>query len=202
MSRGSMLVIAAATLFSSAVAQAVTFEIDPVHTTVQFSVRHMMVSNVRGTFDKVSGTVNLDAADPTKSTVEATIDVNSINTREPKRDTHLKSPDFFDAAKYPTITFKSKSVTKVGDGKYQATGDLTIHGVTKEAVLDIEGSPKPITDPMGNLKVGGTVHTKINRKDFGMTWSKSLDGGGVMVGDDVDITIDVELAQKKSAPAA
>lgn len=201
MSRNNILGVAVATVLSAAVAQAATFEIDPVHTTVQFSVRHMMVSNVRGTFDKVSGSVNLDETDPTKSTVEATIDVNSLNTREPKRDTHLKSPDFFDAAKYPTITFKSKSVAKVGDGKYQATGDLTIHGVTKQAVLDIEGSPKPITDPMGTLKLGGSVHTKINRKDFGITWSKSLDGGGVMVGDDVDITIDVELA-KKSAPAA
>ena len=201
MLRNYILGVAVVTLLSATVAQAATFEIDPVHTTVQFSVRHMMVSNVRGTFDKVSGTVTLDEADPTKSTVEATIDVNSLNTREPKRDTHLKSPDFFDVAKYPTITFKSKSVAKVADGKYQATGDLTIHGVTKEAVLEIEGSPKPITDPMGNLKLGGSVHTKINRKDFGITWSKSLDGGGVMVGDDVDITIDVELG-KKSAPAA
>ncbi len=201
MSRNRIFGVAVATFLGAAVAHAATFDIDPVHTTIQFSIRHMMVSNVRGTFDKVSGKVNLDEADPGKSTVEATIDVNSLNTREAKRDEHLKGPDFFDVGKFPTITFKSKSVAKVGEGKYQATGDLTIHGVTKEAVLDVEGSPTPITDPMGNVRLGATAHTKINRKDFGMTWSKTLDGGGLMVGDDVDITIDVEVA-KKGKPAA
>jgi polyisoprenoid-binding protein YceI len=201
MSRLQTLALVAITFIGTAVAQAATFEIDPVHTTVQFAVRHMMVSNVRGTFGKVSGTVNLDETDPTKSSVEATIDASSIDTREPKRDTHLKSPDFLDVAKYPTITFKSKRVTKVADDKYQVAGDLTIHGVTKEVVLDVDGSPHTVTDPMGNVKTGGSAHTKINRKDFGITWSKSLDGGGIMVGDDVDITIDVELAQK-TGPAA
>jgi polyisoprenoid-binding protein YceI len=201
MLRIQTLALGATIFIGSAVAQAATFEIDPVHTTVQFAVRHMMVSNVRGTFGKVNGTVNLDEADLTKSSVEATIDAGSIDTRDLKRDAHLKSPDFLDVAKYPSITFKSKRVTKVADDKYQVTGDLTIHGVTKEAVLDVDGSPHTITDPMGNVKTGGSAHTKINRKDFGITWSKSLDGGGLMVGNDVDITIDVELV-KKSAPAA
>src|SRR5262245_12191555 len=191
MLRIQTLALATIAFISTAVAHAATFEIDPVHTTVQFAVRHMMVSNVRGTFGKVSGTVTLDETDPTKSSVDATIDASSIDTREPKRDTHLKGPDFLDVAKYPTITFKSQSAAKVADGKYQVTGDLTIHGVTKEVVLDVDGSPKTITDPMGNVRTGGTVHTKINRKDFGITWSKSLDGGGVMVGDDIDITIDL-----------
>jgi len=201
MYRMQTLVLITLTLIGTAAAQAATFAIDPVHTTVQFAVRHMMVSNVRGTFGKVSGTVNLDETDPTKSSVEATIDATSIDTREAKRDAHLKSPDFLDVEKYPTITFKSKRVAKVADGKYQATGDLTLHGVTKEVVLDVEGSPTAITDPSGATKVGGSAHTKISRKDFGITWSKSLDGGGLMVGDDVDITIDVELV-KKAAPAA
>lgn len=200
MFRAQTFALAAVTFIGTAVAQAATFEIDPVHTTVQFAVRHMMVSNVRGTFGKVSGTVNLDETDPSKSSIQATIDATSIDTREPKRDAHLKSPDFLDVANHPTITFKSKRVTKVADDTYQVLGDLTIHGVTKEAVLDVEGSPRTVTDPSGTPKVGGSAHTKINRKDFGITWSKSLDGGGVMVGDDIDITIDVEL--KKSAPAA
>lgn len=153
--RAYVFIIAAATFIGTAVAQAATFEIDPVHTTVQFAVRHMMVSNVRGTFGKVNGTLNLDEADPTKSTLEATIDATSIDTREPKRDTHLKSPDFLDVAKYPAITFKSKRATKVADGKYQVTGDLTLHGVTKEVVLDVEGSPQTVADPSGNVKTGG-----------------------------------------------
>jgi polyisoprenoid-binding protein YceI len=200
MLRVQTFALAALTFIGTAAAQAATFEIDPVHTTVQFAVRHMMVSNVRGTFGKVSGTVNLDETDPAKSSVQATIDATSLDTREPKRDAHVKSADFLDVDKYPTITFKSKRVTKVADDKYQAVGDLTIHGVTKEVVLDVDGSPRTVTDPMGMVRVGGTARTKINRKDFGITWSKSLDGGGVMVGDDIDITIDVEL--KKGAPAA
>jgi polyisoprenoid-binding protein YceI len=178
-------------------AGASTWEIDPAHTSAQFAVRHLMVSTVRGTLGKVSGTVNLDDADPTKSTVEASVDATTIDTREPKRDAHLKSPDFFDVAKYPMITFKSKKVTKVGDMKFQVAGDLTMHGVTKEVVLDVEGSPTPFTDPMGNVKLGGSATTKLNRKDFGIEWNKALDGGGVVVGDDVGVTIDIELIKKQ-----
>ena len=174
-------------------ADASTWKIDSAHSSAQFAVRHLMVSTVRGTLGKITGVVNLDEADLIKSSVEASIDVAGIDTREPKRDEHLKSPDFFDAAKYPTITFKSKKVAKVGDAKFQVTGDLTMHGVTKEVVLDAEGSPKPFKDPMDNLKLGGVARTKVNRKDFGIQWNKAMDGGGVVVGDDVDVTIDIEL---------
>ncbi len=174
-----------------------TWEIDPAHTSAQFAVRHLMVSTVRGTLGKVAGTVNLDDTDPTKSTLEASVDATTIDTREPKRDAHLKSPDFFDVAKYPAITFKSKTVTKVGDTKFQVTGDLTMHGVTKEVVLDVEGSPTPFKDPMGNLKLGGSATTKLNRKDFGIEWNKAMDGGGVVVGDDVGVTVDIELIKKQ-----
>lgn len=174
-------------------ASASTWQVDSAHTSAQFAVRHLMVSTVRGTLGKVTGAVTLDEADPTKSSVEASIDATTIDTREPKRDAHLKSPDFFDVAKYPTITFKSKKVTKVSDSKFQVTGDLTLHGVTKEVSLDAEGLPKPFKDPMGKLRLGGVVTTKLNRKDFGIEWNKSLDGGGVVLGETVDVTIDIEL---------
>lgn len=177
-------------------ASASMWQIDSAHTSAQFAVRHLMVSTVRGTLGKATGTVNLDEADPTKSTVEASIDVNGIDTREPKRDQHLKSPDFFDVEKYPTVTFKSKKVTKVSDTKFKVAGDLTMHGVTKEVVLDVEGTPKPLTDPSGNLKLGGVATTKVNRKDFGIVWNSAMDGGGVVVGDEVDVTIDIELVKK------
>lgn len=174
-------------------AGASTWTIDPAHTSAQFAVRHMMVSRVRGTLGPVAGTLNLDDVNPTKSSVAATVDVNGVDTREPKRDAHLKSADFFDAATYPTITFTSKRITKVGEGKFQAAGDLTIHGVTREVVLDVEGTPTPFKDPMGNVRLGGIATTKLNRKDFGLTWNKTLDGGGLLVGDDVAVTIDIEL---------
>jgi len=177
-------------------ASASTWDIDPAHTSAQFAVRHLMVSTVRGAFGKVSGSVNFDESDPTKSSVEATIDAASIDTRNEKRDQHLKSPDFFDVEKFPTITFKSKKVEAAGANKFKVTGDLTLHGVTKEVVLDVEGSPKPMKDPRGSLKLGGVATTKINRKDFGVVWNSPLEGGGVAVGDDVDVTIDVELVKK------
>lgn len=183
-------------LFSAGAARASTWEIDSVHSSAQFAIRHLMVSTVRGNMGKVTGTLNLDDSNLSQSSVEATIDVSGIDTREPKRDAHLKSADFFDAAQYPSITFKSKKVEKVSDDKYKVTGDLTIKGKTKEVVLDVEGSPKPMTDPMGNTKLGGVARTKINRQDFGVSWSKSLDGGGLVVGDEVEITIDLELVKK------
>jgi polyisoprenoid-binding protein YceI len=173
------------------------WKIDPAHTSAQFAVRHLMVSTVRGSLGKVTGVVNIDETDLSKSSVEASIDLNGIDTREPKRDGHLKSPDFFDVAKYPEITFKSKKVAKVNDTKFQVTGDLTMHGVTKEVVLDVEGSPKPFTDPMGNRKLGGVASTKLNRQDFGVQWNKTLDGGGMVVSDNVDVTIDIELVGEK-----
>jgi polyisoprenoid-binding protein YceI len=178
-------------------ASASTWQIDPAHTSAQFAVRHMMVSTVRGTMGKVTGVVNLDEADPTKSSVAAGVETAGIDTREPKRDGHLKSPDFFDVAQYPAITFKSKKVTKTGDTKFQVTGDLTMHGVTKEVVLNVEGLPKPFKDPMGHQRLGGVATTKLNRKDFGIEWNKTLDGGGLVVADDVDVTIDVELVAQE-----
>lgn len=184
------------------IAGASTWEIDTAHSTANFSVRHMMVSNVKGTFGNVKGTINLDDKDVTKSTVEATIDTTTIDTREAKRDEHLKSPDFFDTAKYPTITFKSTKVAKAGQGKLKVTGDLTMHGVTKPVVLDVEGPAKEIKDPWGNTKSGVAATTKLNRKDFGLGWNKALEAGGVAVGEEVTVSLDLELNKKADAPAA
>jgi len=193
----------AATLALPAVGGASTWEIDSVHSSAQFAIRHLMVSTVRGDFRKVTGTINLDDQDATKSTIEANIDVASINTGIEKRDDHLKSPDFFDVAKYPSMTFKSKKVQKAGgEGKYKITGDLTLHGITKEVVLDFEGNLKPIKDPMGKTRVGGMASTKLNRKDFGLAWNKALETGGVVVGDDVTVTIDLEMTQADAAATA
>ena len=171
------------------------YSIDSMHSAAQFSVRHLMVSNVRGEFSKVTGKVVYDDAKPTATTVEASIDVATISTREAQRDTHLKSPDFFDVAKYPEFTFKSSSVKKTSQG-LDVTGDLTIHGVTKPVILHVSGITKEIKDPFGMLRRGATATTVINRKDFGMVWNKTLDGGGVMVGDDVTITLDIEVTRK------
>jgi len=185
------LLIAAAVALS-APALAATWQIDPAHSNVSFSVRHMMVSNVRGEFTKVSGTVEGDEKTPAQAVITATIDATSINTREAKRDDHLKSPDFLDVAKYPTIIFKSKKIEPSGSGQFKVTGDLTLHGVTKEVVLDVSDVTAPIKDPMGKTRAGAQASTKIDRKDFGINWSKVIDGGGLMVGDEVAISIDVE----------
>jgi len=186
-----------ASIAATGLARASSWEIDGSHSSAQFSIKHLMVSNVRGEFSKVAGTLNLDDKDITKSSVDVSIDVNTINTREAKRDAHLKSPDFFDAAKFPALTFKSKKVEKAGADKLKVTGDLTIHGVTKEVVLNVEGPTAEIKDPFGNAKRGATATTKINRKDFGLNWNKALEAGGVLVGEEVNITIDVELLKKK-----
>lgn len=179
-----------------ALGDASVWKIDPVHSSTQFAVRHMMVSTVRGEFGKVSGTVTLDENDPTKSVIEATIDAASINTRVEKRDKHLKSPEFFDVEKYPTITFKSKKIERVGEGKFTVVGDLTMRDVTKEVVLDVTGTTTPVKDPMGKMRLGGSATTTINRKDFGFSYNKLLETGGMLVGEDVNITIDVELTPK------
>ena len=185
-----MLVVSAVAL--SAPTLAATWQIDPAHSNVSFSVRHMMVSNVRGEFTKVSGTVEGDEKTPAQAVITATIDATSINTREAKRDDHLKSPDFLDVAKYPTITFKSKKIEPSGAGQFKLTGDLTLHGVTREVVLDVSDVTPPIKDPMGKTRAGAHATTKVDRKDFGINWSKVMDGGGLMVGDEVAISIDVE----------
>jgi polyisoprenoid-binding protein YceI len=172
------------------------WQIDPAHSSAQFSVRHMAISTVRGAFSKVTGSVVLDDKDISKSTVEVTIDANSVDTRVPDRDNDLRSEKFFDVAHYPSITFKSKRVEQVAPGKLKVIGDLTIRGTTKEVVLDVEGPTAPMKDPWGNTRSAATAATKINRQDFGVKWNATLDNGGVVVGDDVSIIIDVELVKK------
>ncbi len=188
---------AAVLAFAAAPAAADEWVIDKSHSGAFFSVKHMMVTNVRGEFGSLSGTVRFDGQDVKSVRVEATIDAASINTREPKRDDHLKSEDFFDVANHPTITFKSKSAAPAGEGKFKVVGDLTMRGVTKEVTLEVEGPTAPIQDPRGNTKIGATATTTLNRKDFGVSWNRVLDTGGVVVGDDVKVTIELALAKKK-----
>ena len=176
-------------------ALAADYDIDSAHSAAQFSVRHLMVSNVRGSFKKVTGKVVFDEANPSATVVQASIDVSTVDTGEPARDTHLKSPDFFDVAKFPTMTFVSKSASKTSQG-IDLSGDLTLHGVTKSVVLHVSDITKEIKDPRGMLRIGATAMTVINRQDFGMVWNHNLDGGGVVVGNDVTITIDIEVARK------
>ncbi len=188
MSRLMLTLITAVALAASAAAQAGTWQIDPNHTAAQFAVRHLGVSTVRGAFTKVSGSATYDPSDPSKTSLEATIDANSVDTRVEMRDNDLRSPRFFDVQKYPTITFHSKQTKVAGPGKLLITGDLTIHGVTKEVVLDVDGPTTPIKDPMGKgQRMGASATTKVNRQDFGVS---SLPGA---IGDEITITIDTEL---------
>jgi polyisoprenoid-binding protein YceI len=175
---------------TSAAAQATVWQIDPNHTAAQFSVRHLGISTVRGAFTKASGSVTYDPADPGKTLIDVTIDANSVDTRVEMRDNDLRSPNFFDVAKFPTLTFKSKHTEPNGTGKLKVTGDLTIHGVTKEVVLDVDGPSEPMKDPRETWHMGASATTKINRQDFGITADKG------MVGDEIPITIDVELMHK------
>ena len=179
-----------------AMALAASWTIDPEHSHVGFKVRHLMVSNVKGNFEKFAGTVDIDEKDITKSKVEVSIDTNSINTNVQKRDDHLRSADFFDVATYPAMTFVSKKVAKAGKDRLKVTGDLTLHGVTKQVVLDVEGPSRESKDPWGNIRKGATATTKINRKDFGLNWNKALETGGVVVGDEVTITLEIEMIKK------
>jgi polyisoprenoid-binding protein YceI len=174
------------------------YDIDAAHSSAQFSVRHMMVSNVRGEFAKLSGTVVYDPANPAATKINATIDAASITTRNEKRDAHLRSADFFDAAKFPTITFSSKRAWKA-DGVLQVEGALTMHGVTRDVVLRIDGPTPEAKDPWGNARIGATATTKLNRTDWGLNWNKALESGGVLVGEEVAITIDVEAVKQKPA---
>jgi polyisoprenoid-binding protein YceI len=186
----------AAMLLCTAGVQAAAWNIDGSHSSATFKVRHLGISNVTGAFQKVSGTITVDEADITKSTVEAVIEATSLDTGDAKRDEHLKSPDFFDVAAHPTITFKSKKVEKAGEGKLKVTGDLTMRGVTKEVVLDVTGPLAPVT-AFGGLRSGASATTSLNRQDFGVAWSKVMEGGGLVVGNEVAINIDLELVQKK-----
>ncbi|WP_224364121.1 YceI family protein [Hyalangium versicolor] len=193
--------VAVAALALPSLALASTWDADPAHSTSTFTVKHMMITNVTGAFGKTEATINVDDKDITKSTVTATIDASTIDTREPKRDAHLKSPDFFDVEKFPSITFKSKKVEKAGEGKLKVTGDLTLHGVTKEVALDVTGPTSEVKDPWGNTRSGVTASTKLNRKDFGLNWNKTLETGGVLVGDEVSVVLDLSLIKKAAAPA-
>ena len=178
-----------------------TWNIDPAHAVAEFKVRHMMIANVKGQFSKVSGTLILDESDLAKSSVEASIESASIETRDSQRDAHLKSVDFFHVEKFPTLHFKSTGIRIVRAGELSVEGDLTIRGVTRKVRFAVEGPTPPTKDPWGNTRVGASASTKINRKDYGVSWNKSLDGGGVVVGDEVAINIETELVKKAPAEA-
>ncbi len=177
------------------VAATTTWNIDPVHSNAQFKVKHMMISNVKGEFTAVTGTLNYDSENVSNSQVEASIDARTINTRDPQRDVHLKSADFFDVEKFSVLTFKSTRVSKKGEGELAVAGDLTIHGVTRNVVFEVEGPSAPMKDPWGNMRVGLSATTRINRKDFGLTWNAALETGGILVGDEVTITLDVQFVK-------
>jgi polyisoprenoid-binding protein YceI len=183
-------------LLAPAFAQTSTWTIDPMHSAAEFSVRHMAISNVKGNFTKLSGTVLLDEKDITKSSVDAVIDANSVDTRVADRDADLKSPHFFDVAKFPTLTFKSKKIVKNGD-HLGVTGDLTIHGVTREVTLDVEGPTAAVTDPWGNERRGISATTKIIRQDFGLVYQGTTKTGEIVIGDEVKISLEIELVKKK-----
>ncbi len=169
------------------------WNLDPAHSTAQFKVKHMMISNVKGTFTGLSGVLAFNQADPSASSVNASVDVTTINTSDAQRDGHLKSAEFFEAEKFPVMTFKSTKVASKGGEDYAVTGDFTLHGVTKSVVFDVEEVSEPSKDPWGNLRIGLSASTKINRKDFGLGWNAALETGGVLVGEDVTITLDVQF---------
>jgi polyisoprenoid-binding protein YceI len=170
-----------------------TYKIDPAHSSAQFVVRHMMITNVRGAFNNLQGTVAYDPQNPAASSVDVMIDAKTISTLEADRDAHLKSADFLDVEKFPTITFKSTSATRDGDGGLDLKGDLTIHGVTKQVVLQVEGPTGEGKDPYGNVRVGASATTRIKRSDFGLKWNTALETGGVLVGDQLKINLEISL---------
>jgi Uncharacterized conserved protein len=178
-------------------AETTTWNIDPVHSTAEFKVKHMMITNVKGQFTPVTGVLKRHEGDVTKSQVEATIEAASINTRDADRDTHLKSADFLDVEKFPKLSFTSTSVTRKGEDELAVEGDLTIRGVTRKVVFAVEGPTAPGKDPWGNTRIGFSATTKINRKDFGLTWNAALETGGILVGDDVTITLEVEAIKSE-----
>jgi polyisoprenoid-binding protein YceI len=178
----------------AASARAETWTIDPVHSSIDFSVRHMMLSNVTGEFDKFAGTISANGADPNSLAIDVTIDAASVDTHTEKRDNDLRSPNFLDVAKYPTITFKSTKVEAAGQNRWKVTGDLTLHGVTKPVVLDVTG-PTPEVKAMGKIHRAASATTTIDRRDFGLTFNKTLDNGGLVVGNEVTITINVDAAK-------
>jgi len=172
-----------------------TWNLDPVHSVAEFKVKHMMISNVKGQFTGVSGVLEFDETDPANSRVEVSIDVSSISTGDPQRDGQLKSADFFDVEKYPTLTFRSTSVKRKREGEFSLAGDLTIHGVTRPVVFEVEGPTQPSKDPWGKTRIGVSATAKINRKDFGLTWNAALETGGILVGEEVSIALDVQFVK-------
>lgn len=173
-----------------------TWNVDSTHSVVEFKVKHMMISNVKGHFTGVTGTLSLHDSDPTQSSVEAAIEIASIHTRDEGRDAHLKGAEFFDAEQFPTMQLKSTHIAQKSDGELVLTGDLTIRGVTRSVAFAVEGPTPATKDPWGNTRVGIAATTKINRKDFGLTWNAALETGGVMVGEDVSITLDLEFVKQ------
>jgi polyisoprenoid-binding protein YceI len=172
-----------------------TWNIDPVHSVAEFKVKHMMISNVKGQFAGIKGLLTLDEVNISNSQVQASIDAASITTRDAQRDAHLKSADFLDVEKIPTLSFKSTRVSRVGNGELAVAGDLTIHGVTRNVVFAVEGPTPPAKDPWGNTRLGLSGTTKINRKDFGLTWNATLETGGILVGDEVTITLEAQFVK-------
>ncbi len=171
-----------------------TWNIDTAHSGIHFTVRHMVISKVRGAFERWQGSLDFDEKQPERSKVSVRIDAASIDTREEKRDAHLRSADFFDVARHPELRFESTKVEKLGGERYRVAGDLTIRGVTKPVTLETEllGGGK---DPWGNQRIGFSAHTKINRKDFGLSWNQALEAGGVLVGENVEIALDVQAVK-------
>ena len=190
------VLLACLALAIPAIAGAATYQLDPVHSSIQFKIRHLTVSNVTGTFNKFKGAASIEGEDLATLKVEVTIDAASIDTGHQKRDEHLRTPDFLDVAKYPTITFVSKKVMKGDPGKLKITGDLTIHGVTREITVDLEGPTSEVKDPWGGFRRGATATARIDRRDFGITWNTALDSGGMLVGNEVTIYVDVEWVKK------
>jgi len=193
----TIVIVVTAALSPVLHAQAIRWRIDPLHSSAQFSVRHMTISTVRGQFGGVKGTVVYDSKNPAASSVEATIDCTTVNTGEPKRDADLKSPEFFDVKRYPEMTFKSKSVDVAGPGKLKVTGDLTINAVTRQVILDLDGPTAPIRDTQGREKIGVSGAAKISRKEFGFLYNPLMEAGGVAVSDEVTINLEIELIRNQ-----
>ncbi len=193
--KASWVMTAIIAIVFPAVVSAATWSIDPDHSNIGFKVKHLMVSNVKGEFTTYTGTVEMDEKDITKSKIDVTIETASIDTGVAKRDNHLRSADFFDSAKYPTMRFVSKDIKKAGTN-LSVVGDLSLHGITREVVLEVEGPTEAVKDPWGNIRRGASATSKINRKDFGLTWNAAIETGGVVVGDEVTINLDIELVRK------
>ncbi len=183
------------TIAAPGVIATTTWNIDPVHSNAQFKVKHMMISNVKGEFTAVTGKLELNSSDITKSRIEASIDAATINTREPQRDAHLRSADFLDVEKFPVLTFKSTHISKKADEDYALEGDLSIRGVSRKVVFEVEGPTPPMKDPWGGTRIGASATTRINRKDFGLTWNTALETGGILVGDEVTIMLDIQFVK-------